>query len=300
MLTDQAALSTTSNNIANANTPGYSRQTVDLAEVSPVEYGGLLVGNGVQLQQVVSQRSSLLQTQLDQETQQQSKYNSYLGSMQQVQTLFNETSGTGLQSSLSGFFNSLQQLSTSPSDTSLRAGVLSAAQNLAQGFSSTASNLVSQQRSADMSVTQSVGQINSLTAQIAQLNGEVSTATSTGQKPGPVSRPARPADQPTVRPGGSLGNPGGQQQPDPDHHRRGQPGGGEPELSADHAGRSIHRFSAGSVAGGQHHLQHQREARWAEPSKRAIRASRRCSLPWTHWPPISRMPSTPSTRPART
>ena len=185
MLTDQAALSTTSNNIANANTPGYSRQTVDLAEVSPVEYGGLLVGNGVELQQVVSQRSSLLQTQLDQETQQQSKYSSYLGSMQQVQTLFNETSGTGLQSSLSGFFNSLQQLSTSPSDTSLRAGVLSAAQNLAQGFSSTAANLVSQQRSADMTVTQSVGQINSVTAQIAQLNGEVSTATSTGQNPGP-------------------------------------------------------------------------------------------------------------------
>ena len=56
MLTDQAALSTTSNNIANANTPGYSRQTVDLAEVAPVDYGGLLIGNGVQIQQVVSQQ----------------------------------------------------------------------------------------------------------------------------------------------------------------------------------------------------------------------------------------------------
>ena len=71
METDQAALSVTSNNIANANTPGYSRQTVDLAEVAPVTYGGLLLGDGVQLQKVVSQQSSLLQTQLDQETQQQ-------------------------------------------------------------------------------------------------------------------------------------------------------------------------------------------------------------------------------------
>ena len=122
MLADQTALSTTSNNIANANTPGYSRQTVELAEVAPVQYGGLLLGDGVQLQQIVSQRSSLLQTQLDQETQQQSKYSSYLGSMQQVQTLFNETSGTGLQSSITAFFNSLQQLSTNPSNTSLRAG----------------------------------------------------------------------------------------------------------------------------------------------------------------------------------
>ena len=184
MLAEQDALSTTSNNIANANTPGYSRQTVDLAEVSPVPYGGLLVGDGVQVQQIVSQSSSLLQTQLDQQTQQQSKYNSYLGSMQQVQTLFNETSGTGLQSSMTAFFNSLQQLSTSPSNTSLRQGVLSAAQNMAQAFSSTAASLVSQQRSVDASVTQSVSQVNSLTAQIAQLNEQVSYANSTDQNAG--------------------------------------------------------------------------------------------------------------------
>ncbi len=62
--------------------------------------------------------------------------------------------------------------------------MLTAAQNMAQAFSSTAANLVSQQRSADSTVTQSVSQINSLTAQIAQLNGEVSNATSTGQNPG--------------------------------------------------------------------------------------------------------------------
>jgi flagellar hook-associated protein 1 FlgK len=184
MQTDQAALSTTSNNIANANTPGYSRQTVDLAEVAPVDYGGLLIGDGVQVQQVVSQRSSLLQTQLDQETQQQSKYGALLGSLQQVQTLFNETSGTGLQSSITGFFNSVQQLSNSPSSTSLRAGVLTAAQNMAQAFSSTASSLISLQRNADLSVSQAVGQINSLTTQIAQLNAEASQATATGQNPG--------------------------------------------------------------------------------------------------------------------
>jgi flagellar hook-associated protein 1 FlgK len=184
MLTDQAALSTTSNNIANANTPGYSRQTVDLAEVSPTQYGGLLVGDGVQIQQIVSQSSSILQTQLDQETQQQSMYNSYLGSMQQVETLFNETSGTGLQSSITGFFNSLQQLSTNPSNTSLRQGVLTSAQDMAQAFSSTASNLVSLQRNVDSSVSQSVNQINTLTSQIAQLNSEVSNANGTGQNPG--------------------------------------------------------------------------------------------------------------------
>jgi flagellar hook-associated protein 1 FlgK len=184
MLTDQAALSTTSNNIANANTPGYSRQTVELAEAPPTQYGGLLIGNGVQIQAIVSQHSSLLQTQLDQETQQQSKYNSYLGTMQQVQTLFNETSGTGLQSSITGFFNSVQQLSTDPSNTSLRAGVLTAAQNMAQAFNGSSSSLISLQRNVDLSVAQSVGQINTLTSQIAQLNGQISTANQVGQNAG--------------------------------------------------------------------------------------------------------------------
>jgi flagellar hook-associated protein 1 FlgK len=184
MLADQAALDTTSNNIANANTPGYSRQTVNFEETPPVEYGGQLFGTGVEIGQITSQRNNVLQMSLDQATQQQSKYDSYLTSMQQVQTLFNETSGTGLQSSITAFFNSLQQLSTDPSNTSLRQAVLSAAQNMAQDFNSTSSSLTSLQQNVDQSVPQAVSQVNSLASQIAQLNSEVSAAESTGQNAG--------------------------------------------------------------------------------------------------------------------
>jgi flagellar hook-associated protein 1 FlgK len=181
MVADQTALSTTSNNIANANTPGYSRETANLGEAPAIQYGGFILGNGVQVEHITSQRSSLLQAQLDQETQHQGQYNSYLSTMNQVQSLFNETSGTGLQSSITGFFNSVQQLSTDPTNTSLRQGVLTASQNLAQGFNNASSNLTSLQQSANTTVTQTVSQINSLTTQIAKLNGEVSSAVSTGQ-----------------------------------------------------------------------------------------------------------------------
>ena len=120
-----------------------------------MQYGGNLVGDGVQVQQIVSQRSSLLQTQLDQETQQQSKYSSYLGSMQQVQTLFQrDQRHAACRAPSTAFFNSLQQLSTEPlQHQPAGQGVLTAAQNLAQAFSSTAANLVSQQRNVDSSVT---------------------------------------------------------------------------------------------------------------------------------------------------
>lgn len=184
MLADEAALSTTSNNIANANTPGYSRQTANFAETTPVEYGGQTYGTGVEISNITSQQSGVLQQLLNQGTQQQSQYNSFLSTMQQVQTLFNETSGSGLQSSITAVFNSLQQLSTDPSNTTYRQSVLTSAQNMAQAFNSASASLTTLQQSAGATVTQSVSQINSLIPQIAELNSQVSAAESTGQNAG--------------------------------------------------------------------------------------------------------------------
>jgi flagellar hook-associated protein 1 len=184
MLADEMALDTTSNNIANANTPGYSRQTVNFVEAPPVEYGGQTFGTGVQVASIVSQRSGVLQLLLNQDTQQQGQYSSFLTTMQQVQTLFNETSGNGLQSSITGFFNSLQQLSEDPSNTTYRQAIITAAQNMAQNFNGISASLTSLQQNADASVTQSVNQINALTPQIAALNSQISAAVSTGQNAG--------------------------------------------------------------------------------------------------------------------
>ena len=123
------------------------------------------------------------------------------------------------------FFNSIQQLSTNPSSTSLRAGVLTSAQNLAQNFQSTASSLVSIQRSADLSVSQSVSQINSLTTQIAQLNGEVSQCHADRAESRHLHRSARSADQSTLRPDRCFRDQRREQRPHPYHHWGRQSGG---------------------------------------------------------------------------
>jgi flagellar hook-associated protein 1 FlgK len=185
LLTEEGAIQTTSNNIANVNTPGYARQRPDLAETPPVQLGHLTFGSGVELQHVTSLRDSILDLRVNQETQQQGKLNAFLGSAQQIQALFNETSGTGLQSSLTAFFSSVSQLSANPSDLNVRQGVLSAAQNLARAFNQSSSNLVTLQRNVDLSVSQSVAQINTLVAQIAPVNAQVAAAQATGQNAGP-------------------------------------------------------------------------------------------------------------------
>jgi flagellar hook-associated protein 1 FlgK len=187
LLTEQGAIDVTSNNIANVNTPGYARQRPDIAETTPVEIGNLTFGTGVQLQQVVSLRDSILDLRVNQETQQQGQLTAFLASGQQIQQLFNEAAGTGLQAPLTAFFNSLSQLSTNPSDVNVRQGVLTAAQNLSTAFNQASKNLNTLQHSVDLSVTQSVSQINALTAQIAKVNAQVSAAQSSGQNSGPFA-----------------------------------------------------------------------------------------------------------------
>ncbi len=184
LLTQQGALEVTANNIANVNTPGYSREVPIFEESPPTLVGNTEVGTGVTLASVESVRDNILNLRIDQETSQQSSLDSYVDAMNQVQALFNETQGTGLQTDLSNFFNSFQSLSTDPTDSSLQQSVIIAGQDLAQAFSETSQNLSTIQQGLDQSVVQTVEQVNQLTSQIANLNQQIEQISNTGQNPG--------------------------------------------------------------------------------------------------------------------
>lgn len=180
LLANQSAMTVVSNNIANVNTPGYTREVANLVESPPDTIGNLQFGTGVTLQSIQSIRDNILELRLNQETPTQSKLTTLSNGLNQIQTLFNEPAGSGLQSLLSQFFNSFQQLSADPTNSGLRQAVISAAQSLASGFHQSASALITQQQDADQGVTQTVQQINQFTAQIAQLNGEISVTAGQG------------------------------------------------------------------------------------------------------------------------
>jgi flagellar hook-associated protein 1 len=180
---DQGALETTSNNVANANTPGYSREVPVLIASDPVVVDPLTFGSGVTLQSIQSVTDPILESQIQQETQTQGQLSALVSALSQTQTNFTSTTGD-IGTDISNFFTSLNQLATSPSDLSLRQGVLTAADNLATAFNTTANNLTAQQTSLNQSVEQTVGQINQLTAQIAQLNGQISNLENVGQNAG--------------------------------------------------------------------------------------------------------------------
>src|SRR5229473_4012051 len=174
LISEQGALQAATNNVANVNTPGYSRQEPVLVASDPVVIDPLTFGTGVTLQSVESIRDPILESRIQQETQTQGQFGALASALQQTQVNF--TSNTGdIGTAISNFFDSINQLSTNPADLSLRQGVLTAAGNLATSFNTTANNLTQQRSNLDLSVVQPVGQINQLTQQIAKLNGQVAT-----------------------------------------------------------------------------------------------------------------------------
>ncbi len=183
LLAEQSAMEVTANNVANANTPGYTRQRHNLIEGPISLEGSLTFGTGVDLSRVESLRDAILELRIQQERQQQSSVDTFVQSMSQLQVMFS-SSGGDIGSRISQFFSSLQSLSTDPANLSLRQGVLAAAGNMANAFRTTAQNLTQQRNNLDLSVGQTVEQINVLTSEIAGLNSQITTMQNLNQNPG--------------------------------------------------------------------------------------------------------------------
>ncbi len=181
---DQAALDVTSNNVANANTPGYTLETPVFQSSDSVTINGISYGQGVQMTAAQSQRSLVLDASVQQQTQTQQATNSQWTALTQVENIFNQvttstSSSTGVNSLgdlVTNFFNSLSQLAATPSSVSLRESVLTAAGQMTSAFNSAATQLNQQTASLNTQVQGVVSQINPLLTSIAQLNQQISAS----------------------------------------------------------------------------------------------------------------------------
>lgn len=177
-MADQAALDVTASNVANQNTPGYTRQVVSWQSTDAVTLNGVTYGTGVKTT-AVSQRDRILEQRVQQQTQTQAQSGALKSALQQAQNIFGLTSSgtsaasTALGTATDAFFNSLSTLQGNPSDASTRQNVLTAANTLASVFNSAASQLAQVSSGLDQQVGTIVGQVNALTATIASLNQQI-------------------------------------------------------------------------------------------------------------------------------
>jgi flagellar hook-associated protein 1 len=176
---DQASLNVVANNVANANTPGYTTETPNFEENQPLLIGGVSYGDGVTETGATSVRDRVLNERLDQQQQVASSTGTQLTALNTVQALFTPDSGSSsgtagdISSDLTGFFNSFSSLEANPANESLRENVLSSATTLASDVSNAAASLNSQRSALDQEASGVTSQVNSLTTAIAQLDQQI-------------------------------------------------------------------------------------------------------------------------------
>jgi len=172
----QYGLDVTQNNIANVNTPGYARQRASLVPGDSVFQNTYQLGMGVHLASIDSYRSAFVDHRVNDELQSQGEFGAASAALQQVEAVFNENQGSGLQSALTAFFNSFSSLTTTPEDVSLRQQVLARGADLGAKFKLSYERLQSIQSQQNGSVAETVDEINTTAAAIARLNVEVEAA----------------------------------------------------------------------------------------------------------------------------
>lgn len=178
---EQLGVEVTSHNISNVNTPGFSRQIVNFETSMPIPspYGPL--GYGVRVGGIERAFNSFIVARLDENTSLLAENKTLKSNLDQVASLFNETQSFGLSEIFSGFWDAWHALADNPSGWGERQTLLTQAQNLADGLSFRADQLV-QARTA---ITQQIGpiiqQINNYAAQVGRLNQEIIALEVNGQ-----------------------------------------------------------------------------------------------------------------------
>jgi flagellar hook-associated protein 1 len=176
----QAALNVVGHNIANVNTPGYTRQRADLTAGQSQIEGQVYFGTGVTLSSVQGIRDRFLDLQIYRETAKQTGADERYAAVNAISSALGDTSSTGIAAQIQAFFQGFQDLSTKPEDAALRTSLLGKAQAMITGLQTKYQLLDDQRGNADQSIAAQVGEVNTLTGQIAQLNQRISTETTPG------------------------------------------------------------------------------------------------------------------------
>lgn len=176
----QAWISVTGNNLANADTEGYSRQYVDQKDAGGLVYRPGAQPLGVNAQQIIRFYDAFLESSYVRQNSTSSRWNEQDTIMASLENLFNEANRQGVSSSLTNFFNAWQDLALRPDDPAVRQSLLSYADNLNDMFRQTAANVKEIQQQMNVSIQKGVDRVNELARDIAEINKQITALTVDG------------------------------------------------------------------------------------------------------------------------
>jgi flagellar hook-associated protein 1 FlgK len=168
----QRAISTTGNNIANANTDGYSRQEVEFASRTPNRIGGVTLGTGVEVSSIRRAYDQFLTQDVQARTSSSGYYSLYATTAEQIDNLMADPA-TSISSAMDQFFASMEAVANSPTSQPERQVMLSEAQTLATRFNYVDARLSELAENMNEQMSVFVVDINQYTQDIAQLNQQI-------------------------------------------------------------------------------------------------------------------------------
>ncbi|GAA0472229.1 flagellar hook-associated protein FlgK [Alkalibacillus silvisoli] len=186
----QSALHTTSHNISNANTEGYSRQRVNFEATNPFptpsrnapQMAGQL-GTGVTAGQIERIRDQFLDFQYRAENNQAGYYESKADALKRMEDIMNEPSDSGLAKTMDQFWESIQDVATNPEDGGARRVMQQRGQAVVETFNHLHDKLTDVQGELKNQMDTNAGQVNTLVNQIHQLNDQISRVEPNGDLP---------------------------------------------------------------------------------------------------------------------
>jgi flagellar hook-associated protein 1 len=180
----QSALNVTSNNIANANTPGYAKESVDLVAAAPQSNGNVTIGSGVTIAGISRSFSQATANQLNASQSALGQLSALQSYSSKIDNLVGTTAG-GLSTALQNFYSAWSDVANNPASSATRQALLGKAQSVAASLQGNSTQLDALNTDINSRITSDVQQINSLATSISALNKQivVSTAQGGGQAP---------------------------------------------------------------------------------------------------------------------
>lgn len=180
LFSSQKASSTVSHNIANANTPGYTRQRSDLS-AAVLRKNGYSLGRGVSVEQVRRLRNTLTDEQIRYKENDLGGLNEQSRVYKQLESIMTTDSGNGLDTQLSNFFNAFADVANNPQDINVRNVMVTKAKALVGAFRDTAGNLENIVEQTKKSAQSRVDEVNSLLKNLHSINKDIARADAKGR-----------------------------------------------------------------------------------------------------------------------
>lgn len=190
MNVSQVAIQTTSHNISNINTPGYSRQRVNQSASSPYSmpgknsnFGAGQIGTGAQIDDVTRIRNSFYDYQYRSESHQYGNTSVKYEYFKNIEGIFNEPSDTAISSSLNSFFNSWSELSKDPQSSGVKSVVIENGKYLSNSINSAFKRLESLEEGLDKQSEYIIDEVNSMLSQLDKLEKNIKIIQGSGKSP---------------------------------------------------------------------------------------------------------------------